>query len=83
MYLEELELLRVERCCLIKGLKLLDNDVRMTLDHTSTVQLLRSSEVIGSGVDEETGIQVPDVQDDRERGVWRNESTVGRIFDLG
>ena len=81
--LEEGELSRVRRLSRGDGLNLLDDDVRVTLDITLSVDLLRSGEVVLVGVDEVTGLEVLDGHRNRESGVGLDSLTVNRECELG
>ena len=64
--LEEGKLLGVGGCCLVEGTQLLNDDVRVALDLTLPVELLRSCEVVGLRIDEETCLHVLDCHLDSE-----------------
>lgn len=61
-----------------QGLQSLHHNVRVTKNLTSTIKLLRSSEIVGLGIDEVTSDEVPDVHPDGERLVRRDSATVSR-----
>lgn len=81
--LEEGETSGVGGSGLVKSLKLLNNDVRVTLDITGTVDLLRSSKVVLGGVGEETSLEVSDGHRDGERGVGLDGVAVLGVLELG
>ena len=62
---------------LLEAGDLLDNDVRMALNVSSAIDLLRSREVVLLGVDEVTGLKVGDSHTDGEGGVGLNGAKVG------
>ena len=64
--LEERKLLGVGGRCLVEGIQLLNDDVRVTLDLAVRVELLRSCEVVGLSIDEETCLHVLDRHLDSE-----------------
>ena len=81
--LEEGETSGVGGVGLGQGLQLLNNDVRVTLDITSTVNLLRSSEVVLLSVGEESSLEVVDGHRDGERGVGLDGIAVLGVLELG
>lgn len=56
--------------------------MRVTLDLTSAIQLLRRGEVVGLGVDEEASLEVADSNLDGERSVGSDGPTVLGVRDL-
>lgn len=81
--LEERETSGVGGGSLVESLDLLNNDVRVTLDITSTVNLLGSSEIVLLSVGEETGLEVADGHRDGERGVSLDGVAVLGVLELG
>ena len=80
--LEEGETSGVGGVGLGQGLQLLNNDVRVTLDITGTVNLLRSSEVVLLSVGEESGLEVVDGHRDGERCALLDRRAVRREREL-
>jgi hypothetical protein len=81
--LEEDELLGIGRSDLIQRLELLDNDMGVTLNLTLIVQLLRSGEIVGLGVNEESGLHLLNGHLDGERLTGFDGSEVAGIDELG
>ena len=81
--LEEGETSGVGGVGLGQGLQLLNNDVRVTLDIASTVNLLGSSEVVLLGVGEESSLEVGDGHRDGERSVGLDGIAVLGVLELG
>ena len=80
--LEKGEARRVRGVGLTQGRDGLNDDVRVTLDVASRVDLLRSREVVLLSVDEVTSLEVADGHLDCERSVRLDGAEVGRELEL-
>lgn len=80
--LEERKLRGVGHSSRVNSVDLLNDDVRVTLDSTTRVDLLRGSEVVLLSVGEVTGLEVLDGHGNRESGVCFNGVEVLGVREL-
>ena len=79
---EEGKFLGVGGLCLVNGAQLLNDDMRVTLDLALLVELLRSREVVGLCIDEETCLHVLDCHLDSESLPGLDRPKVRREHEL-
>jgi len=81
--LEERKGLRISRCLLVERIQLLDNNMRMPNDLSLAIQLLRSREIVGRGINEIAGLHFLNSHRDIERRVSLDGAKVLWVCELG